>query len=558
MRRSVFFAVCLGLVLSLLKEAPAETSAGTTVTPSTITTENGADNKRDPKKPVEPNTGSSGNDTDNGTEPDPPVDPNPGPSGNDTDNGTEPDPPVDPNPGPSGNDTDNGTEPDPPVDPNPGPSGNNTDNGTKPDPPVDPNPGPSGNNTDNGTKPDPPVDPNPGPSGNNTDNGTKPDPPVDPNPGPSGNGTDNGTDPKPSVVPSSQPSVDFCHGDPCGRSSATCISLQSNYTCVCEYGYYYSNENCYKGDVYPATIAVNTPYSKNLEIVNSTEYQELSNNVSAFFKEAFKNLSGYVETVIVKIQPLKQSENRNSVPGVSITVTNLFTESSNETENTVSTAITAAVQSDRSFVSSYQAAKHCDVYECNLKTTVCEEKQFPECKCKPDLEKTKWDDRSCSICSANCSAAKHKYCVQEEEGPACKCMINFKKEAGECVACPVGYSGEECSDNSELILIIVGTVFGAIILCLVIAVSVISVRAKHKQNPEKRSLMRSGYSDTSDDRPSMFPRVQTTSGHANPGYQPNNPYEMHSRNRDRFPERDYDDLYEISREPTGFRTRSRY
>ncbi|XP_066410140.1 mucin-13 [Molothrus aeneus] len=438
--------------------------------------------------------------------------------------------------------------------------GNDTENGTDPNPPVEPNPGPSGNDTDNGTDPNPPVEPNPGPSGNDTDNGTDPNPPVDPNPGPSGNDTDNGTDPNPPVVPSSQPSVDFCLGDPCGRSSATCISLQSNYTCVCEYGYYYSNENCYKGDVYPGTIAVNISYSKNLEIVNSTEYQELSNNVSAFFEDAFKNLSGYVETVIVKIQPLKQSENRNSVPGVNITVTNLFKESSNENENTVSAAINAAIQSHGSFVNSYQEAKHCDVYECDLKTTVCEEKQFPECKCKPDLEKTNWDDRSCSVCSANCSAAKHKYCVHEEEGPKCKCMINFKKEAGECVACPVGYSGEECTDNSELILIIVGTVFGAIILCLVIAVSVISVRAKHKQNPEKRSLMRSGYSDmsTSDDRPSMFPRVQTTSGHANPGYQPNNPYEMHSRNRDRFPERDYDDLYEISQEPTGFRTRSRY
>nr|XP_026648105.1 mucin-13 [Zonotrichia albicollis] len=395
-------------------------------------------------------------------------------------------------------------------------------------------------------------------SGNNTDNVTATEAPEVPPTEPSGNSTDNVTATEPPVVPPTESSADFCRGDPCGTSSATCVSLHSNYTCVCQYGYYYSNKECSKGDVYPVSILVNTPYSKNLEIVNSTEYQELSNNVSAFFKEAFKDLPGYVETVIKKIEPLNQSESRNSGPGLNVTVANLFTDKSDRNETTVSNAIAAAIN-NQSFVTSSQEAKHCAFYECDPKTTECEEKRFPECKCKFGLEKTKWSDYSCPVCSANCSAAINKYCVQEEDGPICKCMINFKSKDEECVACTVGFSGEECTDNSELILIIVGTVFGAIILCLVIAVSVISVRARHKQSPEKRSLIQSGYSDMyTDDRPSMFPRVQTTSGHANPGYQPNNPYEMRSRSRDHFPESDYDDMYEISREPTGFRKQGRY
>ncbi|KAM4897922.1 mucin-13 [Sylvia borin] len=182
------------------------------------------------------------------------------------------------------------------------------------------------------------------------------------------------------------------------------------------------------GKVFPASIAVRAPYSNRLQVLNSSEYEELFNNVSEFFTEAFKDLSGYMETVIVEI------------------------------------------------------------------------------------------------------------------------------------SCPVGYSGEECRNNTELILIIVGTVLGAITLSLVIAVSIVSVRAKRKQNPEKKSLIKPGHSDsnTFEDRPSMFPRVQTTSGHSNPGYQPNNPYETRATNRDHFPERDYDDLYEVSREPKGFRTQSRY
>ncbi|XP_058277312.1 mucin-13 [Hirundo rustica] len=355
-----------------------------------------------------------------------------------------------------------------------------------------------------------------------------------------------------------EPAVDFCRGDPCGRNSATCISLNSSYICECQYGFYYSNENCYRGKVFPASISVKAPYSDSLQNVNSMEYEEVIKNVSDFFKRAFDKSTTYIGTVIVSIKP--QRESRSYTP-LNVTVTNLFTLNSNESEASVKSAVQLAItKENQSYVNFYDEANSCAIYQCDTKTTVCQGGMFPECKCKPGLERTEWDDRSCSVCSKSCSAENNKYCVKEEEGPKCRCMTNFKTEDEKCVPCRVGYSGEECTDNSELILIIVGTVLGAIILILVIAVSIVSVRAKRKQNPEKTSLIKPGYSDinTSDDRPSLFPRVQTTSGHANPGYQPNNPYEMRPTHRDRFPERDYDDLYEISREPRGFRTQSRY
>ncbi|KFV70292.1 hypothetical protein N307_11361, partial [Dryobates pubescens] len=50
----------------------------------------------------------------------------------------------------------------------------------------------------------------------------------------------------------------------------------------------------------------------------------------------------------------------------------------------------------------------------------------------------------------------------------------------------------------------------------------------------KKSLIEPGYSDPGDGPTMMFPRVQTTSGHSNPGYQPHNPYESRSTNRGRF------------------------
>ncbi|XP_027533707.1 mucin-13 [Neopelma chrysocephalum] len=355
-------------------------------------------------------------------------------------------------------------------------------------------------------------------------------------------------------------SENFCSSDPCGRNFAKCVSLKSTYTCQCDYGFYYSKEdkNCYRGEVYPGVISVNGSYSESVETVNSAAYEEVFNGVSEFFQKAFKSLSDYVQTVIVDIQP---SEETRTASQMNVTVINLFKENSGVNNESVSLAVEQAIKENPSYVSFYKEATKCYVFQCDTQTTDCVEDPFPECKCKSGLEKINQDDRSCSTCSESCSAQANRYCAIEGGIPKCKCMTNFEERDGKCVPCRVGYSGDNCTDSTELILIIVGTIFGAIILSLVIAVSVISVRAKHKQNPEKKRLINSGYSDTdtSDDRPSItFPRVQTTSGHANPGYQPNNPYEMPSTNRGHFLERGYDDLYEPSRERGGFRMQSRY
>ncbi|KFQ43700.1 hypothetical protein N333_03097, partial [Nestor notabilis] len=53
----------------------------------------------------------------------------------------------------------------------------------------------------------------------------------------------------------------------------------------------------------------------------------------------------------------------------------------------------------------------------------------------------------------------------------------------------------------------------------------------------QKRLIKTGYSNSNtyaDRQNTMFPRVQTTSGHVNPGYQPNNPYEKHSTNKGQF------------------------
>ncbi|XP_040461171.1 mucin-13 [Falco naumanni] len=512
MRRCVFLAVLLSLVLSLLKGKNTEASSTLPGTPPATTGKNTEASSTLPGTP-------------------------PATTGKNTEaSSTLPGTP----PATTGKNTEaSSTLPGTP----PATTGNNTEaNSTLPGTP----PATTGNNTEaNSTLPGTP----PATTGNNTE----------------ANSTLPGTPPATTAVDTASssttaPGEDFCSGDPCGKALAKCIALNSSFICQCQYGFYYSNKDCYRGKIFPGVITLKRLYSSSLQIVNSAQYEEVYENITVLFQNAFQGLTGFVQTVIVEIQPLQEIR---AAVSVRVTVINLFKENSTVNNDTVTSAINTATEY-LTYVSHYTATTYCAVFLCDDQTTDCEEGQFPKCTCKSSFSKTEWDDRSCSVCSKDCSAEENEYCAKEENGvPTCKCKPDFEKKDQKCVPCPIGYSGENCKDNSELILIIVGTVFGAVILCLVIAISVVSVRARHKQDPEKKNLIKSGYSkkntfDADDRQTTMFPRVQTTSGHANPGYQPNNPYEMRSANRRRFPERDYDDLYEVSREPEGFRMQSRY
>ncbi|OXB58378.1 hypothetical protein ASZ78_012406, partial [Callipepla squamata] len=229
-----------------------------------------------------------------------------------------------------------------------------------------------------------------------------------------------------------------------------------------------------EGKVFPGTITLEGQFSSNIAIGRSMEYEEMFRNITKFFKSAFASMADYRQTVIVKVNYIGEATSTRSNNLVNVTLMNLFTEDTNETTEAIDKAVKEAID-NLSYVSQYTNTSQCAVYKCDDMTTECEEDLRPTCVCKPDFEKTVWDVRSCSGCS-NCSSKENKFCETQNGLPTCKCMSNFKKgEDNKCVSCPVGYSGDNCENNKELILIIVGTVLGAVILCLVVAVSVVSI-----------------------------------------------------------------------------------
>ncbi|XP_052532062.1 mucin-13 isoform X27 [Tympanuchus pallidicinctus] len=352
------------------------------------------------------------------------------------------------------------------------------------------------------------------------------------------------------------PTGELCGSSSCGGKLSTCVPLYSTYICQCSYGFYYYSNDCYPGKVFPGIVTLTQTFNNGIPDVNSMEYQNIVQNITQFFRNAFQNMTDYRQTIIVKFNYTEDANTRSINNSVHVTVMNIFREGSTETETNVENAVTAAA-GNLSYVSGYKTASPCAVYPCDDTTTTCEDGTYPACVCKPNFTKTAWDTYSCSDC-ANCTEEENMFCDRQGGIPDCKCMNNFKKEGEKCVRCPVGYSGEDCQNNKELILIIVGTVFGVIILCLVAAVSIVSVRAKHSHDPEKKRLIKPRNSNSNiSEETRIFPRVQTTSGHANPGYQPNNPYEVDSSNRGVFVEKNYDDLYEISRRPEDFQMQRR-
>ncbi|XP_014314700.2 mucin-13 [Myotis lucifugus] len=314
-------------------------------------------------------------------------------------------------------------------------------------------------------------------------------------------------------------SPDPCKEDPCS-SGASCVGLNNSFFCLCTAGYYYNSSTCNKGKVFPGTIKVKVSETTGLEDEKSPAYEKLYMEIRTFFADAFKN-PDYGQTVIHKVRTSApaRSEMRAGDKLVDVTVVNLFAETSEENETTVSNAINKAVASNPTF-SDYTKENRCDFYGCVNEQDGC--RDILVCKCKPGLSRPNPQTALCLAlgpkCLDTCNAEHNMQCLVHSNGSSeCRCLPGYQKDAKEnCQACAFGYSGVDCEDPFQLILTIVGTVAGILILGMVIAL--IFLRSKTKGIEEQNLIeddyhsMRmstTGFSNLGAEG-SLFPKVRAT------------------------------------------------
>lgn len=273
---------------------------------------------------------------------------------------------------------------------------------------------------------------------------------------------------------------------------------------------------------------------------NSLAYQQLHNKVIEFFGGTFRNFD-YGQTVIdgVSIRPSARLEMRAGGTGVEVTVLNIFAETTKENEGTVLELVTKAIENNKNNILGYSNQSLCDYFNCEKENAQDKCDNGLLCKCKPGFERPNPQIPMClasaPMCPDTCNANNNRQCLvnKDNTGVECVCLSGYKEDDhGICQKCGFGYGGVNCEDQFQLILTIVGSIGGALILGLVIALICLT-RSKNKDKYiEEQNLIENdfqnlrlqqttGFSNLGADG-SIFPKVR-----ANISGQPQNPYANH-------------------------------
>ncbi|XP_076974212.1 mucin-13 [Tamandua tetradactyla] len=265
------------------------------------------------------------------------------------------------------------------------------------------------------------------------------------------------------------------------------------------------------------------------------KYDSWSTALHFQFQDVFTE-PDFGQTVIIKvsISPSARTEMRN-VKSVDVEVVNIFAETTQENETTVSSKIDKEVDKSDYF-SNYISQGLCDFYGCEKNAQDdCSSGRL--CKCKEGWERIHPQVIFCfaprAKCPDKCTTDHNKQCLMQNDGgaPHCACLPGYRaNDDGTCQKCAFGYSGVDCKDKFELILIIVGTIAGVLILSMVIAL-IVSTRSNNKsKNSEEQKLIDNEFQNlrlqqtgfiNQGAEGSLFPKVRTTVPRGN---QPQNPY----------------------------------
>ncbi|XP_038592162.1 mucin-13-like isoform X2 [Micropterus salmoides] len=271
------------------------------------------------------------------------------------------------------------------------------------------------------------------------------------------------------VLPTTKP--DPCAVNPCGDGSTCEPRANQTFACLCLAGDFYNelSKRCEISKVFPGQLVLqNLTYNKNMTDKTSPTFQEASQTIIAQLSDVFRTHSGYSGSTVLELQPIKRSKAwSRSENGVDASVEIIFKPNANITSEAVKKMFeNATMCSDCPLKgATFNEGKLCDKNACDVKTTNCDSKDGSfKCSCKEDYIKTDFSSRICVACPSG----------QKAEGSI-------------CVNCQFGYSGLNCSESWQLVLVIVGSVLGGLLLITLILLPVVASMCSKKSSKKNKN-----------------------------------------------------------------------
>ncbi|XP_034563016.1 mucin-13b isoform X3 [Notolabrus celidotus] len=312
-----------------------------------------------------------------------------------------------------------------------------------------------------------------------------------PTPGPT---TPGGTGPTVKPPTPGPTTPDPCLPESCGDGSTCSPRFNGTFVCLCLAGDVYNEDRqtCDSAKVYPGELTLpGKKYTPAMNDPTSKDFLKTSSEISEELKKALTETKGYVGSTVLKLRPIPEPSRfwSRAEARVLADVENIFKTDTDYEATEIQTTLTNYIENNKDSPlagGNFTVGNLCEKSVCDVKTTVCKtEKGAYSCNCKEDYIET---SHSTSMCIA-CSSGK------KPSGPS------------SCEDCPYGYSGFNCKESWKLALVVVGSVFGALLLISVIGLAVMSTRPAKKSSKKNKDEKFNSF-------PAKAPLVTTTTANS--------------------------------------------
>ncbi|XP_023134057.2 mucin-13b [Amphiprion ocellaris] len=255
-----------------------------------------------------------------------------------------------------------------------------------------------------------------------------------------------------------------CDSRPC-FDGTTCNNYgPDNFTCSCLAGdaYDYMSQTCMKAKIFPGVLTVpGITYTEDMSNQKSKAFLKAAEDIAIELERFFDGTQGYSGSRVLEIN---KGVARKDI--VVASVENIYEANSEVTSSDVTKVMTAASKCTGCLLkdSEFTARNLCDENACDAFTTNCTSSDGSfTCPCLEGFIRTTYSDRICIACPSGSQAT----------------------DSG-CDNCSFGYSGFNCGDNWQLLLVIIGSVLGGLLLICLILLPVVALKSPKKSSKKKK------------------------------------------------------------------------